>query len=144
MISLSCGSEPWWKGKSLGHRGSRARVFIIQWKSVLCPANPTEIEQKFTFHMVSHLQDLKVKSTLLSIYELLSALVGSARGQCHHHTAPWPNLPMHTGENTGCVKPWICRPIRTHHPFFLGTLYISVFVHFQVILLYDATNFAQK
>ena len=53
---------------------SRARVLIIQLKSVLCPANPSEIEQKFTFHMVSHLQRPKVKSTLLSIYDLLSAL----------------------------------------------------------------------
>ena len=58
----------------MGHRGSRARVLIIQLKSVLCPANPTEIEQKFTFHMVSHLQGPKVKSTFLSMYELLSAL----------------------------------------------------------------------
>ena len=36
---------------------------------------------------------------------LQCALVGYAKGQCHHHSAPWPNLPMHTEENTGCVKP---------------------------------------
>ena len=29
-----------------------------------------------------------------------------------------PNLPMHTEENTGCVKPSICGPINTS-PFFL-------------------------
>ena len=37
---------------------------------------------------------------------------------CDDDTVPWPNLPMHTGENTGCVKPCICRPINTP-PFFL-------------------------
>lgn len=50
------------------------------------------------------------------LFFLQCALVGSARGQCHHHTVPWPNLPMHTRENIGCVKPWICGPINTWVP----------------------------
>ena len=74
MISLTLGSEPWWKGKSLGHRGSRARVLIIQQKSVLCPVNHTEIEHRVTFHKLSHIEGPKLKRTLLSIYKLLSAL----------------------------------------------------------------------
>ena len=36
-------------------------------------------------------------------------------------TVPWPNLPSYTGENTGCVKPWICGPINTS-PFFFRRL----------------------
>ena len=69
-------SKSWGKGKFLEDTGIRARVVIIQRKSIMCTVNPTEIEQKFTFNkpLVSLLQGLKVKSPLLSIYELLSAL----------------------------------------------------------------------
>ena len=85
MVSSSCGSEPWWKGKSLGHRRSRSWVFIIQWKSVLCPVNPTEIEQKWKFPKVSHLQSPKVKSTLLSTNDLKCALYQLSGKFCGSH-----------------------------------------------------------
>ena len=51
------------------------------------------------------------------LFFLHCALLGQARGQCHHQSAHWPNLPMHTEENTGCEKPSICGPINTS-PFF--------------------------
>ena len=92
MVSSSCYSEPWWKGKSLGHRGSRARGPIIQRKSVFCQVNPTEIEHKFTFHKVGHLQSPKVKSTLPSTCDLKCAMIPNHvspqfqnnRGACQH------------------------------------------------------------
>ena len=92
MVSSSCYSEPWWKGKLLGHRGSRARGPIIQRKSVFCQVNPTEIEHKFTFHKVGHLQSPKVKSTLPSTCDLKCAMIPNHvspqfqnnRGACQH------------------------------------------------------------
>ena len=56
-------SNSWERANMLEDRGSRARVIIIQRNSIMCTVNPTEIEQKFSFNKVSHLQSLKVKST---------------------------------------------------------------------------------
>ena len=75
MASWSCSSEHWWKGKSLGHRGSRDRSLIILSTLIPCTHNPPGIEQQQDFYEVNHLQGPKVKSTLLSIYELLSAVL---------------------------------------------------------------------
>ena len=64
IVFPSIALESWWKGKFFRYRTKRARALIIQRNSVLCPVNPTEIEQKFTFHKVSHFQGPKVESTL--------------------------------------------------------------------------------
>ena len=71
--------------------GSRARGPIIQRKSVFCQVNPTEIEHKFTFHKVGHLQSPKVKSTLPSTCDLKCAMSNHVspqfqnnRGACQH------------------------------------------------------------
>ena len=65
---------------------------IIQRKSVFCQVNPTEIEHKFTFHKVGHLQSPKVKSTLPSTCDLKCAMIPNHvspqfqnnRGACQH------------------------------------------------------------
>ena len=76
MASWSCSSEHWWKGKSLGHWESRNWSLIFLSTLIPCKHNPPGIEQQQDFYEVSHLQGPKVKSTLLSIYELLSAVRG--------------------------------------------------------------------
>ena len=90
MASWSCSSEHWWKGKSLGHRGSRDWSLIILSTLIPCTHNPPGIEQQQDFYEVNHLQGPKVKSTLLSIYELLSALQYIGR-QVEHYSQhpPW-------------------------------------------------------
>ena len=54
-----------------GHRRGRDWSLIILYTLILCTHNPPGIEHKQVFYEVSHLQGPKVKSTLLSIYELV-------------------------------------------------------------------------